>query len=91
MRNRQVAAFLETHPGFVTGWISSGKQNKQVTLSEILESSVSERYYLSAQACAGILRRAEKRGKDLPTALRLALEQVAGASRGTERQEDKTR
>ena len=78
MRDRQVATFLETHAGFVTGWISSGKQNKQVTLSEILESRVSERYYLSKKACAGILRRAEKRGKVLPAMLHRALQQVAG-------------
>ena len=77
MRDRQVATFLETHPGFVTGWISSGKQNKQVTLLEVLESNVSDRYCLSQKACAGILRRAEKRGKELPVALRTALESVA--------------
>jgi DNA (cytosine-5)-methyltransferase 1 len=33
---------------------------------------------LSAKACAGILRRAEKRGKALPELLRLALESVSG-------------
>lgn len=47
-------------------------------LSSTLESGpVESRYYLSATACAGILRRAEKRGKTLPgqleTALRAAL------------------
>lgn len=34
------------------------------------------RYYLSAKACKGILRRAEKRGKALPETLRLALIQT---------------
>lgn len=77
MRDGQVATYLETHPGFVTGWVSSGKQNVQVTLSEILESNVSAKYYLSAKACRGILRRAEKRGKELPEILRIALEAVA--------------
>ena len=49
------------------------------SLSDILETGdVPQRYYLSAKACAGILRRAEKRGKELPTMLRLALQQVAG-------------
>ena len=91
MRDRQVATFLETHPGFVTGWISSGKQNKQVTLLEVLESNVSDRYCLSQKACAGILRRAERRGKALPTMLLRALEQVVAGSSGAERQEDKTR
>ena len=44
-------------------------------LSDVLEiSGVPQRYYLSAKACAGILRRAAARGKELPEALRLALE-----------------
>jgi hypothetical protein len=51
------------------------------SLLEILETGeVDHRFYLSAKACAGILRRAEKRGKALPTTLRRALEQVAEAS-----------
>ena len=48
------------------------------SLSDILETGdVPRRFYLSAKACRGILRRAEKRGKELPEALRLALEAVA--------------
>ena len=48
------------------------------SLSDILETGVlPQRYFLSAKACKGILRRAEKRGKALPTTLRLALERVA--------------
>jgi hypothetical protein len=48
------------------------------SLSDILEvGEVPQRYYLSATACRGILRRAEKRGKDLPEALKLALLAVA--------------
>lgn len=49
------------------------------TLSQILEANAPERYYLSAKACAGILRRAKKRGKALPPILREALEEVATA------------
>ena len=45
------------------------------TLSAILEANVPEKYYLSAKACEGILRRAERRGKQLPEMLRVALEQ----------------
>ena len=45
------------------------------TLSAILEANVPEKYYLSAKACMGILRRAERRGKQLPEMLRVALEQ----------------
>ena len=49
------------------------------SLSDILETGdVPQRYYLTARACAGILRRAEKRGKTLPPQLALALKAVAG-------------
>lgn len=48
------------------------------SLSDILETGdVPQRYFLSPKACKGILRRAEKRGKELPSQLRHALEQVA--------------
>jgi hypothetical protein len=44
------------------------------SLLDILESrDVPQKYYLSPRACAGILRRAEKRGKALPEMLRVAL------------------
>jgi hypothetical protein len=47
-------------------------------LSDILETGdVPQRYYLSATACKGILRRAIKRAKELPELLRLALESQA--------------
>jgi hypothetical protein len=49
-------------------------------LSDVLETQdVPQRFYLSATACQGILRRAEKRGKLLPPSLREALEAVASA------------
>ena len=44
-------------------------------LSQILEDNVPQRYYLSARACVGVLRRAEKRGKKLPEILETALKQ----------------
>ena len=48
------------------------------SLSQVLETdSIPQRFFLSAKACAGILRRAEKRGKALPEALHLALSEVA--------------
>ena len=51
------------------------------SLSDILETGdVPPRFFLSATACRGILRRAEKRGKDLPTQLHRALQAVAEAS-----------
>ena len=50
------------------------------SLSDILETGdVPQRYYLPAKACAGILRRAAKRGKDLPPQLAHALQAVAGS------------
>ena len=51
------------------------------SLSEVLETDVPQTYSLSQRACAGILRRAEKRGKPLPAELREALERVAFASK----------
>lgn len=48
------------------------------SLSDILETGdVPQRYFLSAKACRGILRRADKRGKELPGRLREALEIAA--------------
>lgn len=42
-------------------------------LSQILEETPQEKYSLSAKACQGILRRAERRGKDLPEPLKTVL------------------
>ena len=44
----------------------SPKDAVESTLSQILEVNVPEKYYLSPTACEGILRRAERRGKELP-------------------------
>jgi hypothetical protein len=43
------------------------------SLSQILEADVPARYSLSKRACEGILRRAAKRGKELPAMLAEAL------------------
>ena len=54
------------------------KDGAVCSLSDVLEvGNVPQRYFLTAKACAGILRRAEKRGKKLPEPLKLALERVA--------------
>lgn len=45
------------------------------TLYMILQETVQEKYYLSAKACLGILRRAEQRNRILPGVLKEALEQ----------------
>jgi hypothetical protein len=58
-------------------------------LSDILETGdLPLRFFLSAKACQGILRRAEKSGKKLPERLRLAL--VAGAECQTKDQQQAT-
>jgi hypothetical protein len=45
------------------------------SLSDILETGdLPQRFFLSATACQGILRRAEKRGKVLPAGLLTALQ-----------------
>ena len=49
-------------------------------LSQILQDSVHPRFYLSAKACSGILRRAENKGKELPPELKKALENRALSS-----------
>ena len=54
------------------------------SLSDILETGdVPQRFFLSATACQGILRRAEKRGKQLPPSLRAALDAVASGQTST--------
>ena len=66
-------------PAYHSGAVAS-------SLSDILEKTgdVGPQYYLTPRACAGILRRAEKRGKELPEQLRRALETAAGRPAPTE-------
>ena len=50
------------------------------SLSDVLETGdVPQRYFLSPKACRGILRRADRRGKELPAQLHQALQAVAEA------------
>jgi hypothetical protein len=59
-------------------WPSGGEGFSRVSLSEVLQRiGPDERYWLSPKACAGILRRAGRRGKALPEALKQALESRA--------------
>jgi hypothetical protein len=78
------SALLPALTGWSSGacWMRNGLEFRNgaavCSLSEILETgTVDPQFFLSATACRGILRRAEKRGKALPEQLRLALEQVA--------------
>lgn len=66
-------------------------------LSQILEETPQEKYSLSAKACQGILRRAERRGKDLPETLKAVLLMLSesgggcdGGGKGALVQEDKS-
>ena len=56
------------------------------SLSQVLETGlIPPKYFLSSTACAGILRRAEKRGRTLPEQLKAALEEGAARERVPER------
>ena len=58
--------------------VPSHSDGSVCSLSDVLETgAVPQRYFLSAKACAGILRRAEARGRALPHALEQALQTVA--------------
>ena len=50
-------------------------------LSQILETETDPKYRLSAKACQGILNRAERRGKELPSELKAALMEQAAMER----------
>ena len=52
----------------------SPNEENESHLSQILQEQVPEKYSLSAKACQGILNRASKRGKELPSILKEALE-----------------
>ena len=58
----------------------SPREENVSRLSQILEDSAPPKYCLSEKACAGILRRAEKRGKELPKELKEALLRQCGES-----------
>ncbi len=85
------------HPSFLThntsewtGWNAPSPSDDAVSsLSDILETGdVPQRFYLSAKACRGILRRAGKRGKELPRLLQSALENIAKGSAHCAQQEE---
>ena len=57
----------------------SPKEEVGSSLSRILNQVAPSRFYLSAKAAAGILRRAAKRGKKLPQAMQEALQAIDGS------------
>ena len=71
--------YLNAEKGSPLSWITGVTTQRtyyyrESRLSEILQTDASEKYYLSVKACEGILRRADKRGKELPEVLKTALE-----------------
>jgi hypothetical protein len=67
-------------------WTHAGLEYRNAaaacSLSAVLETrTVPRKYWLSAKAAAGILRRAAKRGKTLPQRLMTALEELASSCR----------
>ena len=58
----------------------SPRDAEESFLSQILEDTVPEKYFLSERACLGIIRRSLKRGKTLPEVLLTALIRQAGLS-----------
>lgn len=61
------------------------------TLSAVLQKTVSARFFLSGKAARGILKRAAKRGRTLPTRLQRALEAVSlGADATAKRRSSRT-
>ena len=74
-----ISEYLNAEKESPLSWITGGTTQRtyyyrESRLSEILQTDASEKYYLSAKACEGILRRADKRGKELPEVLKTALE-----------------
>ena len=68
-----------SHGAYLTLSISEWPKDAVVcSLSDIVETGDQpQRYYLSPKACAGILRRADNRGRRLPEHLSLALRRAA--------------
>lgn len=58
-------------------WPSAAEGSSACSLTSILEPNAAPKYYLSKKACAGILRRAARRKKNLPPLLHSALERIA--------------
>jgi hypothetical protein len=69
--------------GFSTLNMQAWRNDASVcSLSQILETGpIPSRYYLSVKACLGIIRRAAKRGKELPALLARALKAVVTSAR----------
>ena len=87
-RTRPTFHYLQNGRWLTAGWGTAGPSPTEYSthsfgeshsvavesrLSQILEDTPHPKYSLSAKAVRGILRRAEQRGKELPTELKAAL------------------
>ena len=78
MRHLSITKALKNWNGMTCyGFTSRNFQKSKTYLSDILQTDVDTKYYLTPKACYGILRRASARGKQLPEVLRKALERQA--------------
>ena len=82
MRDKQMERALRNWSGMTFYGIGTfAYKPVRTKLSQILEENPLPKYNLTAKACLGILRRAERRGKDLPERLKAVLiRQSQGAS-----------
>ena len=82
MRDKQMERALRNWSGMTFYGIGTfAYKPVRTKLSQILEVNPLPKYNLTAKACLGILRRAERRGKDLPERLKAVLiQQSQGAS-----------
>ena len=64
MQDRQLSRFLQKHHGFITTTITSfDAMNGTAGLSEVLETHVPSKYYLTRKAVEGMIRRSNKWGR----------------------------
>ena len=74
MRDKQMERALRNWSGMTFYGIGTfAYKPVRTKLSQILEENPLPKYNLTAKACLGILRRAERRGKDLPRRLKAVL------------------
>lgn len=74
MRDKQMERALRNWSGMTFYGIGTfAYKPVRTKLSQILEETPHPKYNLTAKACQGILRRAERRGKDLPKLLKAVL------------------
>ena len=59
----------------------SPKDAKESLLSEVLETFVPRKYYLTPRACQGIIKRVERTGKTIPTDLYKQIVEMANSDK----------